>query len=319
MGAPHKEALHKEVKNINKMRGGVHIAVQGYEVDRITEVPILRRAEKVYLICMNEDKDSEIGKVFKEIITKTFEKNNISFEIKYVDLFDLEELLRNMKSIIASERGQYGDVKFYINVSSGSTMGCIAGMTCAIMLNKDNSKIIPYYVIPEYSCEHLPDGEKEKYINKYGDINTLPRTYGVRDVKFIYPFKVNLPREELLIFLKCIELAGERGLSVKEISLLIDEKVLNGNTDSSNVDKVDKVINGISKNDLKKIVEWRKSGRVSFKSPSSHSDHSDIVWINKNVIEKLLEWELIQKPEKIGRSRYVRISENGKMLLDYGL
>ena len=127
---------------------------------------------------------------------------------------------------------------------------------------------------------------------------------------------MNLPREELLIFLKCIELAGDRGLSVKEISLLIDEKVLNGNTDSSNVDKV---INGISKNDLKKIVEWRKSGRVSFKSPSSHSDHSDIVWINKNVIEKLLEWELIQKPEKIGRAKYVRISENGKMLLDYGL
>ena len=314
MGAP-QEALHKEVKNIDKMRGGVHIAVQGYEVDRITEVPILRRAEKVYLICMNEDKDSEIGKVFKEIITKTFEKNNISFEIKYVDLFDLEELLRNMKSIIASERGQYGDVKFYINVSSGSTMGCIAGMTCAMMLNKDNSKIIPYYVIPKHGYEYLNDEEKEKYLNKYGDIATFPRTHGVRDIKFIYPFKVNLPREELLIFLKCIELAGDRGLSVKEISLLIDEKVLNGNTDSSNVDKV---INGISKNDLEKIVEWRKSGMVSSKPPNN-KDHSDIVWINKNVIEKLLEWELIQKPEKIGRSRYVRISENGKMLLDYGL
>ena len=66
---------------------------------------------------------------------------------------------------------------------------------------------------------------------------------------------------------------------------------------------------------MEKIVKWRRSGMVSSK-PSSHSD---IVWINKNVIEKLLEWELIKEPEKIGRSRYVRISENGKMLLDYGL
>ena len=305
----------KELKNIDKMRGGVHIAVQGYEVDRITEVPILRRAEKVYLICMNEDKDSEIGKSFKEIITKLFKENNISFEIKYVDLFDLEELIRNMKSIITSEREQYGDVKFYINISSGSTMGCIAGMTCAMMLNKDNSKIIPYYVIPEYGYEHLPDGEKEKYMSKYGDIDTPPRTYGVRDVKFIYPFKVNLPREELLIFLKCIELAGDRGLSIKELVLLTKEKVLNGNTGNSIIDGIINNDNGITKYDLEKIVKWRRSGMVSSK-PSSHSD---IVWINKNVIEKLLEWELIKEPEKIGRSRYVRISENGKMLLDYGL
>ncbi|XRP97134.1 DUF6293 family protein [Methanocaldococcus sp. 16A] len=48
------------VNDIEKIRGGVHIAVQGYEVDRITEIPILRRAEKVYLICMPENIDSEL-------------------------------------------------------------------------------------------------------------------------------------------------------------------------------------------------------------------------------------------------------------------
>ena len=296
------------------MRGGVHIAVQGYEVDRIAEVPILRRAEKVYLICMNENSDSDIGKAFKEIIIKRFEENNINFEIKYVDLFNLEEIIRNIKSIIISEREQYGDVKFYINVSSGSTMGCIAGMTCAMILNKDNSRIIPYYVIPEYNNEHLPNNEKDKYIDKYKNIDAPPRTYGVRDVKFIYPFKVNLPREELLIFLKCIKLAGDRGLTIKELVLLTREEVLNGETSSKIINEI---INnkGITKSDLEKIVKWRRSGMVS---PNS-SNHSDIVWINKNVIEKLLEWELIKEPEKIGRSRYVKISENGRMILDYGL
>ncbi len=307
------ENTHK-VKNMDKMRGGVHIAVQGYEVDRITEVPIMRRAEKVYLICMNENSDSKIGKAFKEIIIKRFEENNINFEIKYVDLFNLEEIIRNMKSIITSEREQYGDVKFYINVSSGSTMGCIAGMTCAMILNKDNSKIIPYYVIPKTLYENLSDEEKEKYRNKYGGIDTLPRTYGVRDVKLIYPFKVSLPREELLIFLKCIERAKDRGLTIKELALLTKEEVLNGETNSKIINEI---INNkwISREDLKKIIKWRRSGMVLSKS----SNHSDIVWINKNVIEKLLEWGLVKEPEKIGRSRYVKISENGKMLLDYGL
>ncbi|XRO75267.1 DUF6293 family protein [Methanocaldococcus sp. 28A] len=65
--------------------------------------------------------------------------------------------------------------------------------------------------------------------------------------------------------------------------------------------------------DLKKIINWRKISKSSNKS----SKHNNLVWINKNVVEKLLELELIEKPEKIGRSRYIKISDKGKMLLNY--
>ncbi|XRP97135.1 DUF6293 family protein [Methanocaldococcus sp. 16A] len=65
--------------------------------------------------------------------------------------------------------------------------------------------------------------------------------------------------------------------------------------------------------DLKKIINWRKISKSSNKS----SKHNNLVWINKNVVEKLLELELIEKPEKIGRSKYVKISEKGKILLNY--
>jgi hypothetical protein len=236
----------------------------------------------------------------------------------YYNLQQFGRNIQKMKSIIVSERESFGDVKFYINVSSGSTIGCIAGMTCAMVLNKDNSKIIPYYVIPENLYENLSDEEKEVLIEKYKDeyehINSLPRTYGVKDVKFIYPFKVNLPRDELLIFLKIIELSGDRGLTIKELTLLTKEEVLKGESNNRIItEMINNKDKGITKEDLEKVIKWRKNSMVSSKS----SSHNDLVWINKNVVEKLLEWELIKEPEKIGRSKYIKISEKGKMLLDY--
>jgi hypothetical protein len=65
---------------------------------------------------------------------------------------------------------------------------------------------------------------------------------------------------------------------------------------------------------LEKIVKWRRSGMVSSKS----SSHSDIVWINKNVIEKLLEWELIKEPEKIvcWNVKYLVLLKNKKVKKD---
>ncbi|MCQ6253571.1 HFX_2341 family transcriptional regulator domain-containing protein [Methanocaldococcus sp.] len=331
------------INDIEKIRGGVHIAVQGYEVDRITEIPIMRRAEKVYLICMPENIDSERGKAFKNVIIKKFEENRINYEIVEADLFDLEDIIKKIKSIIKYERKEFGDVKFYINVSSGSTIGCIAGITCAMILNKENSKIIPYYVVPERLFDDLSENEKEElkkeYLSKY-NCSYLPRSFGVRGIKLIYPFEVTLPRDELLIFLKFISRAGDKGLTIKELSILTKEEFLNVdlNNDES-VKKLVMVVEGKNEKevspqsiknmkklviklrklvgndieDLKKIVEWRNKSKVSKKTTSQN----DIVWINKNVVEKLLELELIEKPERIGRSRYIKISEKGKMLLNY--
>ncbi|NPA62822.1 MAG: hypothetical protein GXN95_04640 [Methanococci archaeon] len=329
--------------DLEKIRGGVHIAVQGYEVDRITEVPIMRRAEKIYLISKPENNDSERGKAFKNVIIKKFEEKRVNYEVVEADLFDLDDIVKKMKSIIFHERKEFGDVRFYINVSSGSTIGCVAGITCAMILNKENSKIIPYYVMPEKSLDGLSEKEREElrkeYISKYNCLY-LPRSFGVRGVKLIYPFEVTLPREELLIFLKFIDRAGSRGLTIKELSILTKEEFLNVNLNDDegikelikaverkesisnlSVKKMESLIIELKEvvgndiDDLKKIIAWRNSCRDSTKSTSTRQ--SDLVWINKNVVEKLLESELIKKPERIGRSKYIRISEKGKMLLNY--
>ncbi|WP_423792693.1 DUF6293 family protein [Methanocaldococcus indicus] len=308
---------------MEKIRGGIHIAVQGYEVDRITEVPIKCKAEKVYLICMPEDKDSERGKSFKNIITKRFEENNIEYEIENAYLFDLEEIAKKIKEIIKKERENYPDAKFYINLSSGSSIGCVAGTICSMILNKKDSKIIPYYVSPKKILENLTDEEIKLLKKEYGEY--LPRTFGVKDVKLIYPFEIKLPREELLIILKYLKRA-KRGLTIKELSFLTRDEILEELSDETikkllRKDKISqhtikkyynkiKELKEIIDDDVKKIIEWRRHSRESF------SEHSDLVWINKNVVEKLLEWELIEV-EKIGRNKYVKISDKGKMLLNY--
>ena len=252
------------VNDLEKIRGGVHIAVQGYEVDRITEVPIMGRAEKVYLICMPENNDSKQGKAFKNAIIKKFEEKRVNYEVVEADLFDLDDIVKKIKNIIKDERKKFGDVKFYINVSSGSTIGCIAGTTCAMILNKENSKIIPYYVIPGRLLDDISEKEREKlrkeYEEKYG-CSYLPRSFGVRGVRLIYPFEVSLPREELLIFLKFIGRAGSRGLTIKELSILTKEEFLNADVyDDESIKELIKVVGGFKQKmknlvrDLKEIV-----------------------------------------------------------------
>jgi len=142
----------------------------------------------------------------------------------------------------------------------------------------------------------------------------------------------------LLIFLKFIGRAGNRGLTIKELSILTKEEFLNvdlndnesikelikaverkESVSNSSVKKMKNLVRelkevvGSDVDDLKKIITWRKKCRSSVSS----TGQSDLVWVNKNVVEKLLELELIEKPEKIGKSKYIRISEKGKMLLNY--
>ena len=166
-------------------------------------------------------------------------------------------------------------------------------------------KIIPYYVIPEVYFENLTEEEKEKlrkkYKEKYNYDGIMPRTFGVAGVEFIYPFDIKLPREELIIFLKYIKRAGDKGLSIKELIQLTKEGIL----DNINDEK--------EKEEIRKLINWRQSGKDKEKT----TKQSDFVWINQNVVKKLLEWGLINEPIKRGRYRYITISEKGKKLLMY--
>ncbi len=290
-------------ENLKRIKGGVHISVLGYEVERITKVPIIGKAEKVYLITREEEKESEVAKEYLKIIEKELKNNNIELCVKRKEPLNLENIVKMIKEIIKEEKENYTE-KIYFNVSSGSVLGGIAGTLCSIAIN--DIRIIPYYVIPEVYFENLTKEEKEKkreeYKEKYGyKGETMPRTFGVKGVEFIYPFDIKLPREELIIFLKYIKRAGDKGLSIKELIQLTKEETLNNINDEK------------EKEEIKKLIKWRHDGKDKEKT----TKQSDFVWINQNVVKKLLEWGLINEPIKRGRYRYITISEKGKKLLMY--
>ncbi len=290
-------------ENLKRIKGGVHISVLGYEVERITKVPIIGKAEKVYLITREEEKESEVAKEYLKIIEKELKNNNIELCVKRKEPLNLENIVKMIKEIIKEEKENYTE-KIYFNVSSGSVLGGIAGTLCSIAIN--DIRIIPYYVIPEVYFENLTKEEKEKkreeYKEKYGyKGETMPRTFGVKGVEFIYPFDIKLPREELIIFLKYIKRAGDKGLSIKELIQLTKEEILNNINDEK------------EKEEIKKLIKWRHGGKDKEKT----TKQSDFVWINQNVVKKLLEWGLINEPIKRGRYRYITISEKGKKLLMY--
>ncbi|AIJ05759.1 hypothetical protein JH146_0914 [Methanocaldococcus bathoardescens] len=293
----------KEIKeNLKRIKGAVHVGVLGYEVERITRVPIIGKAEKIYLITREEDKDTEIAKEFLKIIEKELKEHNIELCVKRTEPLNLENIVKMIKEIVKEEKENYTE-KIYFNVSSGSVIGGIAGTLCAMAIN--DIKIIPYYVIPEVYFENLTEEEKEKlrkkYKEKYNYDGIMPRTFGVAGVEFIYPFDIKLPREELIIFLKYIKRAGDKGLSIKELIQLTKEEIL----DNINDEK--------EKEEIRKLINWRQSGKDKEKT----TKQSDFVWINQNVVKKLLEWGLINEPIKRGRYRYITISEKGKKLLMY--
>ena len=293
----------KEIKeNLKRIKGAVHVGVLGYEVERITRVPIIGKAEKIYLITREEDKDTEIAKKFLKIIEKELKEHNIELCVKRTEPLNLENIVKMVKEIVKEEKENYTE-KIYFNVSSGSVIGGIAGTLCAMAIN--DIKIIPYYVIPEVYFENYTEEEKEnlrkKYNEKYNYDEIMPRTFDVAGVEFIYPFDIKLPREELIIFLKYIKRSGDKGLSIKELIQLTKEEIL----DNINDEK--------EKEEIKKLINWRQSGKDKEKT----TKQSDFVWINQNVVKKLLEWGLINEPVKRGRYRYITISEKGEKLLMY--
>ncbi len=290
-------------ENLKRIKGGAHIGIMGYEVERITKVPIIGKAEKVYLITREEGKESEVAKEYLKIIEKELKNNNIELCVKRKEPLNLENIVKMIKEIIKEEKENYTE-KIYFNVSSGSILGAMAGTIFSMIT--DYIKIIPYYVIPEVYFENLTKEEKEKKREEYNEEHgyegeIIPRTFGVIGIEFIYPFDIKLPREELIIFLKYIKRAGDKGLSIKELIQLTKEEVLNNINDKK------------EKGEILKLINWRQGGKDKEKT----TKQSDFVWINQNVVKKLLEWGLINEPIKRGRYRYITISEKGKKLLMY--
>nr|WP_245326523.1 DUF6293 family protein [Methanococcus voltae] len=333
----------------------VHIAVLGYELDRITEVPIEIRTDKVYIITRNEDKESpEAVKFLNECINR-LEDNKIKTFIRRNEPLNLENIIVEMKKIIKFEK--MNEVReIYINVSSGSSVGAIAGTICAMLFSDENTKITPYYVIPNEHYENLSDEEKLKKQENYrklGYDGIMPRSFGVYGIEYVTPFNISLPDEKLMIFAKRIyemERESEYGVSMKKIAKLVIETKESQNlikliTEPENKEEEEynkKLMEDLLKkykkldygeNEILTMIEenytilkWRKM-RMGIEKGDEENikrlqrekpEPVDYVWLKQNVISKLQKWEMIEIPEdRIGGYKRVKLTKKGEDLVKY--
>jgi hypothetical protein len=158
----------------------IHIAVVGFEIDRISQAAISLKADRVYLISKTKnDKGSKYLLKNEEILNQ----NRIDVKIETVD--DVQDqilILRKMKKIILQEKNNL----IYVNISSGSTLAAIAGTIVSTMFEKD-IQITPYYVKPKSYEAYTTIDENE----------LQPQTTGIEEIREICAFPAKLPDDRL--------------------------------------------------------------------------------------------------------------------------
>ena len=117
----------------------VHIAPLGFEIDRVVIPAIQMKADKVYLL-RHDNYSEDMTGPYREKIIKKLEKKNIEAKVVDVNRFRLFGIIKEVKEIIQTERGN--DV--YLNVASGSKIHAI-GCMMACMIFDDRTNIHPYY------------------------------------------------------------------------------------------------------------------------------------------------------------------------------
>ena len=163
----------------------VHISPVGFEIDRIVLPAIQLKADKVWLITHNNKSDDK-GFEFVNKIKERLKEEKIEVEEEEADRKDLFDTLRAFRSIISKEQGN----QIMVNVSTGSKIQSIAFMM-ACMMFKDFGMIKPYYAEPE----------------EYMTLSHEQETSGLRDIKLLPDYKIEIPHENLI---KCMVLINKQ-------------------------------------------------------------------------------------------------------------
>jgi len=236
----------------------VHIAPVGFEIDRIVQAAKKRKADKVWLL-VHENKSEDKARSFVEKIQKQLKKANIEVAIEYHNRLDLFKIIKSIKEIIEKEKGN----NVYVNLASGSKIQAIGSMMACMMFNSEKN-VYPFYV------------EAKEYLGFKEPIST-----GIKDIKDIPPYEIQIPEKKHIQALQLIKEKGGR-LTKKEMAKLADE-------------------NGI----------------ISINAEENNYSQARFASLDKNIIQPLVEkWKFI-KVEKVGRTRWIEITEEGKNAAEF--
>lgn len=123
----------------------VHVMPVGFEYDRVIEPAKDYSADLVVLV--GHKHDNQTGEECWERIINGLEEENIEYQTRWCDIFNLYESLATIAEVIASH--QEDDV--YVNVSSGSKITAIAGMIASMVMDSRAyyAKAAKYDGLPE--------------------------------------------------------------------------------------------------------------------------------------------------------------------------
>ena len=234
----------------------INISAVGFEIDRVVLPAIELRVDKVWLITHNNKSDDK-GSEFVNKIKDRLKEAEIEVEEEEADRKELFDNLRAFRTIVAKEQGN----EIMVNVSTGSKIQSIAFMM-ACMMFKHFGRIKPYYAEPE----------------KYMTISHEQETTGLKDIKLLPDYKIEIPKQNLI---KCMVLINQQK---------------NGK---------------VTKKNLKDLALKENIIHVT----ENKSDTAAYMAL-KNIIESLQNWNFIEI-EKRGTSNIVSLSEDGKNALRF--
>lgn len=238
------------MSNLSSLR--VHIAPVGFEIDRVVISAKNMKADKVWLL-VHDKPGADKATPYVEKIQRQLQKEQIKVVKEHHDRLDLFKIIKSVKKIIESEKGN----TVYVNLASGSKIQAIGLMMACMMFNENN--VIPFYA------------EAAEYPGFAGK----QMSYGVKNLMQIPTYQIHTPKQELISALRIIQENNGK----------------------------------LTKKQMAEIAE--KENLISVNAKEENLTQARFASLDKNIIQPLEdEWKFI-KVEKIGRNRWIKITQDG--------
>ena len=274
----------------------IHIAPLGFEVDRIVLPAIKLRADVVCLL-VHSNRSADKAEPFEHQIRERLEEARIEVRREFADRQSLFGMLRAVRGIITGDVGRNNDI--YVNVSSGSKIQSIACMMACMMWN-DLANLMPYYAEPEeYASspgrvsgrdegEEEGGGEEEEggesggaATGGSGNVTEAGKpvqiSSGLKQITDLPKYRIQIPRQDLIGALAIVR-DSEGGR--------------------------------IKKSEMAERAE--ELGIIKINSREENKESARFASLAKNIIDPLTnDWKFIHT-EKVGRTRWVSLTEEGK-------
>ncbi|UHQ98910.1 DUF6293 family protein (plasmid) [Natrinema zhouii] len=202
----------------------IHIAPLGYEDERIYQPIIEEDADKAILLIHDQDESESLGAKCREKVETALDDENIDYELRECNIFDLKEALGEFQNLIYQH---HADAVF-VNISTGSKITAISGMLACMMAGGR-----PYYVKPE----------------DYGESTV---SQGVEETFTVSAYPIEPPNEETIKVLEFIKEENDRGndVIISDLNKFVNDENLS-------------LVRGIERQDSDNIYDLVRSNLIA--------------------------------------------------------